>query len=90
MDFLLNTILPLIIPLISLIAILSVVIRAIILKTKNKNVSILASIGKLIGNSTLNILPKNIMGARPNGHFTKPNFSYDEKENTDDNKSKEE
>ena len=88
MDFLLKTILPLIIPLISLIAILSVAIRAIILKTKN--VSILGSIGKLIGNSTLNILPKNIMGAHPNGHFTKPNFSYDEKENTDDNKSKEE
>lgn len=85
MYYILNTILPLIISLLIIIAILSVIVRAIIQKTKNRNTSILGSIGKLIGNSSLNILPKNVMGAPPNGHFTKPNFSYDEKESTDDN-----
>ena len=62
MYYILNTILPLIISLLIIIAILSVIIRAIIQKTKNRNTSILGSIGKLIGNSSLNFCLKMLWG----------------------------
>lgn len=47
---------------------------------KKNDVDMLGTVGKVIGNSVFRGLPTDITGMPPSGHFQKPDFSYDEKE----------
>lgn len=49
---------------------------------KKPDEDVLGTVGKVMGNAVFRGMPTDITGMPPSGHFQKPDFSYDEEEET--------
>lgn len=63
-------------------AVISVVRLVIRKRSGSKDADVAGLIGRLAGGMFFRGLPFDVTGAPPSGHFQKPDFSYDEEEET--------